>query len=136
MDRCVICDEAEGIGAPLAYQDDVVAVFPARWQPVANPGYCLLVTRLHIPTLYDLPDDLVGPVFGRLRDVAQAVQVASGADGTTIRQNNNPPGQEIDHIHFHVVPRHMGDDYWNAETPEIDPLARQAQADGLRAILE
>ncbi len=128
VSECIICPEAEGVGTPLAFQDEFVAVFPARWQPSGNPGYALVVTRSHIKTLCDLGDDVIGPVMKRVRDVARAVELASGADGTTIRQNNNPPGQEIGHVHFHVVPRFIGDDYWNAEAQELDSQSRHQQA--------
>lgn len=130
-----MCAEAAGVGAPLAYSDDVVSVFPARWQPAGNCGYSLLVTRAHVATLYELEDDDVAPVFTSVRDVARAVQWAFGADGTTIRQNNNPPGQEIDHLHFHIVPRFVGDDFWNAETHEVEMETRRWQADALRSAL-
>ena len=132
---CVMCSEAEGVGTPLAFRDLLVAVFPARWQPVSNLGYALLVTRHHVPTLYELGDDVIGPVMKRVRDVARAVEVVSGASGTTIRQNNNPPGQEIDHLHFHIVPRFVGDGYWDAKPQEVDFQVRQKQAEVLRSAL-
>lgn len=136
MSECIICLEAQGLGTPLAFRDNHVAVFPARWQPIGHRGYAFVVTRFHARTLYDLSDDVIGHVMGRVRDVARAVELAAGADGTTLMQNNNPPGQEIDHVHFHVVPRHIGDSYWAAShTPEVDPLDRVRQADELRAAL-
>lgn len=95
-----------------------------------------MVTRFHAKTLYDLGDDVIGHVMGRVRDVAQAVELASGGDGTTLIQNNNPPGQEIDHVHFHVVPRRIGDSYWAASNnPEVDADDRVQQASELRAAL-
>ena len=98
---CRVCEEARGDGAPLAFVDEVVAVFPAAVQPLRNQGSVLVVTVEHFETLYELPDDLCGVVMSRLRDVARAVQSAAGADGTTIRQNNHPPAQEVPHLHFH-----------------------------------
>ena len=98
---CRVCEKARGDGAPLAFVDEVVAVFPAAVQPLRNQGSVLVVTVEHFETLYELPDDLCGVVMSRLRDVARAVQSAAGADGTTIRQNNHPPAQEVPHLHFH-----------------------------------
>lgn len=136
MSECVICREAEGIGTPLAFHDDLVAVFPARWQPAGHRCYAFVVTRFHAKTLYDLDDEVIAHVMSRVRDVAKAVQHAAGADGTTLMQNNNPPGQEIDHVHFHVVPRFIGDDYWAASADaEVDAQDRQEQANELRSAL-
>lgn len=130
-----MCSEAEGIATPLAFRDEFVAVFPARWQPEGHRGYALVVTRQHISTLYEVDDDVIGPVMRRVRDVARAVETASAASGTTIRQNNNPPGQEIDHVHFHIVPRFVGDDYWAADVAEVDVEDREQQAEVLRSAI-
>lgn len=71
----------------------------------------------------------------RLRDVARAVQVAAGADGTTIRQNNHLPGQEVPHLHFHVAPRLYGDEYWAARAEPVAFGIREEQALRLAALL-
>ncbi len=70
---CLFCAEARGVGTPLAFVDDVVAVFPAAWQPVLNQGSVLVATVEHVEALYDLTDELWGGVMRRLRDVARAV---------------------------------------------------------------
>jgi len=98
--------------------------------------YAFVVTRFHAKTLYDLDDEAIGHAMSRDRDVAKVVERASGSDGTTLMQNNNPPGQEIDHVHFHVVPRFIGDSYWAAsEDPEVDAQDRLKQANELRSAL-
>lgn len=123
-----MCDEARGDGAPRAFTDEHFALFPARWQAPSNPGSALLLPTGHIETIYDVPDDLAGSLMRMLRDAALAVQHAVGADGTTIRQNNRPPGQEIPHLHFHLIPRFVDDDYWNATPSEVAWEARVEQA--------
>lgn len=132
---CRLCAETRGVDTPLAFVDDVVAVFPAAWQPARNQGSVLVVTVAHVETLYDLTDALCGVVMRRLRDVARAVQVAAGADGTTIRQNNHSPGQEVPHLHFHVAPRFHGDDYWAARAEPVESSLREEQAHRLAALL-
>ena len=135
MRDCRVCEEARGDGAPLAFVDDAVAVFPAALQPLRNQGCVLVVTVEHFETLYELPEELCGALMSRLRDVAQAVQVAADADGTTIRQNNHPPGQEIAHLHFHVAPRFHGDDYWHAIAVPVKKSHRVDQARRIAALL-
>ena len=110
-------------------------MFPAAWQPVQNQGSVLVVTVEHVEALYDMNDELCGVVMRRLRGVARAVQVAAGADGTTIRQNNNPSGQEIPHLHFHVAPRFHGDEYWAAQAERLVFILREEQARCLAALL-
>ena len=61
------------------------------------------------------------------------MQRAFGASGTTILQNDGPPGQSVDHLHIHVIPRHVGDGYpCRAQAPESSST-RERQAQRLRA---
>ena len=94
-----------------------------------------MVTVEHVETLYDLTDELCGVVMRRLCDVARAVQVAAGADGTTIRQNNHSAGQEIPHLHLHIAPRFHGDEYWAAQPEAVGFSIREEQARRLAALL-
>ncbi len=84
---------------------DVVGFLDAR--PVFK-GHVLLVTREHIDTLTDLPDDLLAPLLGTARRVAAAVRVGLGAQGSFVAMNNTV-SQSVPHLHVHVVPRTKGD---------------------------
>jgi histidine triad (HIT) family protein len=72
------------------------------------PGHTLLITRDHIPTLEDLPADLVPAFFGVASRVARAVRIATGAQGTFVAMNN-VVSQSVPHLHAHIVPRTKGD---------------------------
>lgn len=133
---CEICDELAAADTPFVLVDDATAVFAAALQPARNHGCVLLVTVAHVETLYDLSDEMCAVVMRRLRDVARAVQVAAGADGTTIRQNNHPPGQEVAHLHFHVAPRFHGDAYWASSAAPVDHGLRVEQAQRIAEVLE
>jgi histidine triad (HIT) family protein len=71
-------------------------------------GHTLVVTRRHVVTLRDLPDDLVAPFFTEVRRVAVAVQDGLDADGTFVAENN-VVSQSVAHLHVHVVPRRRKD---------------------------
>jgi histidine triad (HIT) family protein len=136
VDSCLICAEARGFDTPLAFSDEVAAAFPARLRSTRNPGAALIVTTAHHPTLDDLPTELVGPFFERVQRIALAVQHVSGADGTTLFQNNHRPGQELPHLHVHVIPRFMGDEWPLTATIEVGIEERTQCAERLRAALE
>ncbi len=71
-------------------------------------GHVLLVTREHVETLTDLPDELVLPLFTTVRRVAAAVREGLGAQGSFVAMNN-VVSQSVPHLHVHVVPRTKGD---------------------------
>lgn len=109
MSDCIFCQIAAGdIPSHTVYEDDTVTAFLD-----ANPlieGHTLVIPREHYQTTTELPAD-IGAALGRaVTRIAPAVEAAVGADASTVGVNNGPAaGQEIEHIHAHVVPR-TGDD--------------------------
>jgi len=104
---CPFCQiVARETSAYIVFEDDVSLAFLDH-RPLF-PGHCLLITKKHYPTLYDLPDDLMGPIFSNARNLAQAVQSAMQADGTFVAINN-VVSQSVPHFHMHIVPRKRGD---------------------------
>ncbi len=71
-------------------------------------GHVLVVPRAHRETIVDLAPAEVGPLFERVRQIADALEVGLGADGTFVATNNRV-SQSVAHLHVHVVPRHRGD---------------------------
>ena len=84
---------------------DVVAFLDAR--PVFK-GHVLVLPRQHYETLASLPEDLVGPLFTRVRRVSAVMPEALGAQGSFVGLNNTV-SQSVPHVHVHVVPRTRGD---------------------------
>jgi|SRR5271157_2145868 len=90
----------------IVYEDqDTLAFLDTR--PLF-PGHTLLVPRWHIPTLAELPDQLIEPFFKNARLLAVAVEGAMLADGTFVAINNKV-SQSVPHLHIHIVPRRKGD---------------------------
>ena len=94
----------------LAFRDTQTAVFPSRHQQPRNRGHMLVVPTRHVSHIYDVDGDLAGPLMTTLARVAMAVKAVCSADGVSVRQNNEPHGgQDVFHLHFHVIPRFAGD---------------------------
>lgn len=72
------------------------------------PGHSLLVPREHIETLADVPDRLLGELFGNARLLSRAMETGLGAQGSFVAINNRV-SQSVPHLHVHVVPRTKGD---------------------------
>ncbi len=111
--------------------DRVVGFLDTR--PVFK-GHVLLVTRLHVETLTDLPDEMLGPFLGATRAVAAAVHDCLGAQGTFVAINN-VVSQSVPHLHAHVVPRTKGDGlrgfFW-PRTRYVDDAEAESYAERLR----
>ncbi len=107
--NCLFCKIAAGTipSARVLETDHAVAFLDIN--PV-NPGHVLVIPRDHHVRLHDLPDDLAAHTAGLLPRVARAVQAVTGAQGLNIVVNvGRVAGQTIDHVHWHVIPRHADD---------------------------
>lgn len=113
---------------------DVVGFLDIR--PVFK-GHVLLVPREHVDTLTELPDRLVEPYFGTVREVAAVVRDELGAQGTFVAMNNTV-SQSVPHLHAHVVPRTKGDGLRGFFWPRVRYAEGEAQeyAARLRGALE
>jgi len=103
---CVFCEIAESSSAHLVLSDDVAFAFLDS-RPVFK-GHVLVVPRVHVETLADLPKDDVGPYFERVQRVSAVMPAALGSQGTFVAANNKV-SQSVPHLHVHVVPRTKGD---------------------------
>lgn len=144
---CPFCDlitgtplHPETLGRPgdVILLDPLVAVLvsPMGYQP--DPGHVLVITRDHFENLYALPDDVASAVMLASRRIALAIRAAWSPDGVSLRQHNEPAGnQDVWHYHQHVFPRWSGDDlYGQRRGPLIDPGIRARKAQELRDHLE
>ncbi len=106
---CLICSIIEGrLPSHVIYEDaNSVAFLDAR--PVAS-GHTMLVPRTHTARIEDLTPDEAEALFSALHRILNPIREAVGADATTIGVNNGPgSGQEIQHVHIHIIPRRRGD---------------------------
>ncbi len=135
-DPCVLCRIATGdLPAAIVTRESDVFAFVT---PLSlNPGHTLIVPHRHVRDLYELPDELAQPVLSLAARVARAAKQAFNADGTTLRQHNEPAGgQEVFHFHLHVIPRFVGDEARvSAEPPRISWAETKAAAERMRSAL-
>lgn len=104
---CVFCAIVDGTHAAVVVSETAHTVAFLDRSPLFK-GHTLLVPRVHVETLRDLPDPLLAPYFAELRRLTAAVQDGLGADGVFVAQNN-VVSQSVPHLHFHLVPRRRKD---------------------------
>jgi histidine triad (HIT) family protein len=109
MDDCIFCAIVDGdIPSRTVYEDDDVLAFLDA-NPLA-PGHTLVIPKAHHERLNDLSADAGSAVFGALHELTPAVEAAVDAPASTVAFNNGEEaGQEVPHVHGHVIPRFEGD---------------------------
>ncbi len=104
---CTFCQIAKGeLPAHVVHRDQDVIAFLDR-SPLLL-GHVLVAPIDHVPTLDELPDPLLAPFFGAVRQTSAAVQKGMRAEGSFVATNTRV-SQSVPHLHVHVVPRNKGD---------------------------
>ncbi len=109
QDDCIFCQIVDGeIPSRTVFEDDVSMAFLDA-NPLA-PGHTLVIPKRHHETLDDVPEDTAAHLFGVLHRLTPAVEHAVDADGSNVAFNNGEAaGQEVPHVHAHVIPRFHDD---------------------------
>lgn len=122
----------------IVYQDSLVTAFIAPiWWP-NNAGHVLLIPNAHFENLYDLPRSYAHRIQDISQKIALAFKQVYQCHGVSIRQHNEPAGnQDVWHYHLHVFPRYTNDNlYLTSRSREIAlPEKRWAYAEKVRAFL-
>jgi len=129
MDKCVFCEiVAKRIDPELTvFENEWVFAQVSLRQKPGNLGHVLIIPKKHVQNIYELPEELNAPLMSALRLLSRAVKKAFSAEGIHIRQNNEPAaGQDVFHLHFHVIPRYQGDDF-EAKQYEKLPLQKRKE---------
>lgn len=108
-DGCIFCRIAQKQdSASIVYEDAKVLAF-MDIKPV-NEGHTLVIPKEHYVDIFDIPEDLNASVHRVVKRVAKAVKNATNTDGISIvQQNGRAAGQEVFHLHVHIIPRNEGD---------------------------
>jgi len=122
------------------YEDERVVVI-LDIAPV-NPGHALVIPKVPARLVTELDAELAAHLFQVGARVSKAVRAASPrCEGVNFWiSDGEAAGQEVPHVHLHVIPRFAGDGFgWkvgpNNRQPQT-PDALEAVAGPLKAALE
>lgn len=117
---CPICLGNQGIEneatllkqADLVFRDDFVNVWLNSFWIKGNEGHVIIVPNEHFENIYDLPEKIGNQIFEISKLMSKIIKEVYECDGITIRQNNEPAGdQHAFHYHLHVFPRYENDNF-------------------------
>ncbi|KAI6163287.1 HIT-like protein [Pisolithus thermaeus] len=90
-----------------------------------SKGHALIIPKDHAAKLHELPDEYLADAM----PIAKRIASAQGLENYNILQNNGRIAhQEVDHVHFHVIPKPSSSDEeglvvgWPAKKPPMDEL--------------
>jgi histidine triad (HIT) family protein len=73
-------------------------------------GHTLVIPRSHYGKVQDMGVQDAAALFSLVREVAGRAEEAAGATASTIAAHNGKDaGQEVMHVHVHIIPRKPGD---------------------------
>lgn len=107
-ESCIFCQiVAKQAPSSILYEDAAVMAF-LDIRPL-NMGHTLVIPKEHYVDIFDTPEKVLAAVHVVSKQLAVAVKKATNADGISIiQQSGKAAGQDIFHIHVHVVPRFEG----------------------------
>jgi len=107
--NCIFCKIAAGeVPAQTVHEDEHTLAF-LDITP-RTPGHTMVIPKIHVPSLIELPNAEVAPLFAAVKKVAGLLSRKLRCDGITIGVNQGrASGQEVDHLHVHLMPRWHGD---------------------------
>ena len=137
---CVFCTIVAGTApASIPYADGATVAF-LDINPI-TPGHLLVVPRAHAQSLAELDTEAGAQLWRVAQRLAAALRRSSiRSDGVTLfLADGAAAGQEVWHVHLHVIPRWKGDGVKIGYKPgrpsraDLDAVAADVQA-ALRAL--
>jgi histidine triad (HIT) family protein len=128
---CIFCKIAlKQAPASIIYEDETVMAF-LDIRPL-NEGHTLVIPKKHYVDIFDIPENLLRQFHKVAKKASFAVKKAANADGISIiQQNGKAAGQDIFHLHVHVVPRFEGQklplfsDLREVERAKLEEMAKK-----------
>ena len=109
VSSCLFCRLANGdLPAHVVHTDESCVAFLDN-APAAR-GHTLVVPRVHVPDRWSADPETAAALGRACSTVARRIREKLAPDGLTMRQNTGAAsGQNVFHLHVHLVPRWHGD---------------------------
>ena len=100
---CIFCKIiSKEIPAKILYEDDDTISFLDAF-PVAK-GHTLVIPKKHFSQIQDMPDNVNQKLFDIVHKIIPKTDSVKGSTLVLIH-NGKESGQEIMHVHVHLIPR-------------------------------
>jgi histidine triad (HIT) family protein len=109
MSDCVFCRIRDGqLPSMKVYEDDLT--FCIMDINPLNSGHCLVITKAHAATLFDVEEVDLQAAIATAKRVAMALRQTLKPDGLNMLQASGAAAfQSVAHYHLHLIPRFTND---------------------------
>jgi diadenosine tetraphosphate (Ap4A) HIT family hydrolase len=100
-----------------------------------NPGHVLLIPLIHAQDFADLEPGTGGALFEAARHVAAAIRQSTlnPAGINLLLAGGEAAGQEVLHVHLHVLPRYLNDGFGHTFPPHYGCRPAREELDNVEA---
>ena len=104
---CIFCKiVSKEIPAKILYEDDDTISFLDAF-PITK-GHTLVIPKKHFPQIQDMPENVNQKLFDTVHKIIPKTDSVKGSTLVLIH-NGKESGQEIMHVHIHLIPRGLDD---------------------------
>ena len=131
---CIFCKIVRREAPASVVREDVSTLAFMDIQPM-NTGHVLVIPKAHSALVEDLPPAAVGPILEAAREISRAMR-ASGIRCEAVSfylANGREAGQEVFHVHLHLIPRWRGDGLGLRVRPDRGRVADRKELDEVAA---
>lgn len=115
MENCIFCKIITGnIPAQKVFEDEEVLAF-LDIHPVTK-GHLLLIPKLHIEWIQEVPDVLLASMFSKTKKLIHSMKESLLCDYVQI----SIVGKDVPHFHIHLIPRSFDDNLHGFPTLEYE----------------
>jgi histidine triad (HIT) family protein len=138
--NCIFCKIVnDSTSARIIDQNDNAIAFLDAFP--LSAGHTLIVPKSHYSKVQDMDREYSSDVFNLLWKVSGVVEKAAGVNASTIAiHNGREAGQEVPHVHIHIIPRSLSDGAGPVhsmfkERPKLSPKELDLMLQSIKRIL-
>ncbi|MDO8628308.1 MAG: HIT family protein [Nanoarchaeota archaeon] len=128
MNDCLFCKIInKELPSDVIYEDDQCLAI-LNIHPVTE-GHTLVIPKKHSENIFDVDQQTLQHIIVVVKKVAQGLKESLHVGGINIGINNGKPGQDIFHLHFHLMPRTPNDGLklWDGKDVNKETLKKTAE---------
>jgi diadenosine tetraphosphate (Ap4A) HIT family hydrolase len=105
MMNCPFCDLVLNRGQSVVLENDLCLFLQEPQEVLIGSG--IIIPKEHQETVFELSEEEWLAIFSLLKQAKQKIDAEHHPDGYTLGWNNGSvAGQEVFHVHLHVIPRY------------------------------